>query len=118
VKRKKAESGGASAPGEASEILTRLTEDGELRDAIAAISATGAAIAAAAAIKNKRKRRLGFGRLLMLTVVGGIATMVLSEGARTKVLDTLFGKEEEFEYSPPPPPSADGEPSSNPLSAV
>jgi len=120
LKRKKSVNAGASAPGEADQILSRLTEDAELRDAIASINATGAAVAAAAAIKKaKKRRRRGLVRLVMLAMVGGIAAMIFSEGARSKVLDTLFGKEEDFEYTPPaPPPSADGEPSGTPLSAV
>ena len=47
----------------------------------------------------KRKRSGGFGKLLVLAVVGGIAALALSEGLRKKVLDTLFGAEEEFEYT-------------------
>src|ERR1700688_1040417 len=44
-------------------------------------------------------RRGGVGRsLLLLAVAGGLA-MVLSEGLRSKVLDMLFGAEEEFDYS-------------------
>ena len=35
---------------------------------------------------------------------GGIA-LAASEQLRSKVLDTLFGAEEEFEYTPPPPPA-------------
>lgn len=46
---------------------------------------------------KKRKSRLG--RLLLLAIVGGIVAMVASEGARKAVLDTLFGAEEEFEYT-------------------
>ena len=45
--------------------------------------------------KKKRKRR---GRILLL-VVGAGAALALSEGLRKKVLDALFGAEEEFEYS-------------------
>jgi hypothetical protein len=47
----------------------------------------------------KRKRSGGFGKLLVLAVVGGVAALALSEGLRKKVLDTLFGAEEEFEYT-------------------
>jgi hypothetical protein len=47
----------------------------------------------------KRRRRGGLGRsLLLLTVAGGLA-LVLSESLRSKVLDLLFGAEEEFDYS-------------------
>jgi hypothetical protein len=48
---------------------------------------------------NRRKGGLGFGRVLLLGMVGGGLALALSEGLRKKVLDALFGKEEEFEYS-------------------
>jgi hypothetical protein len=41
----------------------------------------------------------GLGRLVLLLLVAAIAALVLSEGARSKVLDLLFGAEEEFDYS-------------------
>jgi hypothetical protein len=53
---------------------------------------------------KKKKRRPGR-FLLLLVVTGGIA-LALSEGLRTKVLDLLFGKEEEFDYSSTTAPSA------------
>ena len=59
----------------------------------------------------KRKRRgLGLGRLLLLLVVAAAVALGVSEDLRKKVLDALFGAEEEFEYtsntSPPPTPSS------------
>jgi hypothetical protein len=62
---------------------------------------------------KKGKRKGGFGKLLLLTVVGGVAAIALSEGLRNKVLDALFGAEEEFDYTStsqpttPPPPGGD-----------
>ena len=47
----------------------------------------------------KQKKRGGFGRLILLGVVGGAVALVVSEGLRKKVLDALFGAEEEFEYT-------------------
>jgi hypothetical protein len=47
----------------------------------------------------KRRRRGGLGRSLMLLMIAGALAMVLSEGVRSKVLDLLFGAEEEFDYS-------------------
>ena len=41
----------------------------------------------------------GFGKLLLLGIVGGAIALVVSEGLRKKVLDALFGAEEEFEYT-------------------
>jgi hypothetical protein len=47
----------------------------------------------------KKKRKGGFGRkLLLLTVAGGLA-IALSADLRSKVLDALFGAEEEFDYT-------------------
>ena len=45
--------------------------------------------------KRKAKRRGG----LILLVVGAGLALALSEGLRKKVLDALFGAEEEFEYT-------------------
>jgi hypothetical protein len=56
--------------------------------------------------KAKKKRRRG--GLLMLLLVGGIAAIALSEDLRKKVLDTLFGAEEEFEYTSTTTPSSTG----------
>jgi hypothetical protein len=44
---------------------------------------------------KKRKRRRG----LLLLVVGAGLAIAFNEGLRSKVLDALFGSEEEFEYS-------------------
>jgi len=54
----------------------------------------------------KRKRKGGLGRLLVLTVVGGGLALALSEGLRNKVLDALFGAEEEFDYQSTTTPAA------------
>jgi hypothetical protein len=47
----------------------------------------------------KKQRSGGPGRIVVLALVGAIAALALSEGLRKKVLDTLFGAEEEFEYT-------------------
>jgi uncharacterized membrane protein YccC len=55
--------------------------------------------------KRKKQRKGGLLRkLLFLAVAGGIAVAV-SEDVRNKVLDTLFGKEEEFDYTSSTQPS-------------
>src|SRR3954454_7420241 len=43
----------------------------------------------------------GLGRVLLLGIVGGAVALAVSEGLRKKVLDALFGAEEEFEYPSP-----------------
>src|SRR5882724_6117840 len=45
------------------------------------------------------RRRRGRGRGLILLLIGAGLAIALSEGLRSKVLDTLFGAEEEFDYS-------------------
>ncbi len=52
-------------------------------------------------VKRKRRRR---GGVLLVALIGGGAVMALSEGLRKKVLDALFGAEEEFEYTATTPP--------------
>ncbi len=47
----------------------------------------------------KKKRRGGIGKLLLVGVAGAGVALAVSEGLRKKVLDALFGAEEEFEYS-------------------
>ena len=48
---------------------------------------------------KKRKKSGGLGRFLLLGIVGGVVALAVSEGLRKKVLDALFGAEEEFEYT-------------------
>lgn len=58
--------------------------------------------------KQKRRRKGGMGRMVLVLLVGAAVALVMSEELRTKVLDALFGKEEEFDYgstaptTPPP----------------
>jgi hypothetical protein len=47
----------------------------------------------------KKQKKGGFGRVLLLGIVGGAVALAVSEGLRKKVLDALFGAEEEFEYT-------------------
>jgi hypothetical protein len=54
--------------------------------------------------KRKRKSRAGR-RLLLLVVAGGLA-VALSSDVRSKLLDALFGAEEEFDYTSTTTPSA------------
>ena len=56
---------------------------------------------------QRQKRKGGFGKLILVGIVGGVVALAVSEDLRKKVLDALFGAEEEFEYtsttSPAPP---------------
>jgi hypothetical protein len=64
---------------------------------------------------KRGRRKGGVGRTLLLLGVGGLLAVALNEGLRSKVLDLLFGAEEEFDYSsstapatPAPAPVAGG----------
>jgi hypothetical protein len=50
-------------------------------------------------LRGKRRRKGRFGRLLVLGVIGAGVALAVSETARKTVMDTLFGAEEEFEYT-------------------
>ena len=60
----------------------------------------------------ERRRSARKGRLLLIAIIGGGIALAASEGLRKKVLDALFGAEEEFEYtaSTTPEPSSTSEP--------
>ena len=60
---------------------------------------------------RRRRRGGGFFRLLLLLVVGAGAAVALSEDLRKKLLDALFGAEEEFEYTSSTTPSTATTPS-------
>ena len=54
---------------------------------------------AAERLRTPPKRKGGIGKLLLIAVIGAVIALAISEGARKAVLDTLFGAEEEFEYT-------------------
>lgn len=91
----------AKAPQKA--ILDDKKLQNELRSAAEAIR--DVAMALSDAPKNptaKKKGGLRLGRKLMFLVLGAGVALGVSESLRSKVLDTLFGAEEEFQYTPPP----------------
>jgi len=77
----------------------------DLRHTLEAVREAGMALSDAP--KKRAKKARGFGRRVVVLGLGAGLAMVGSEKLRSKVLDTLFGKEEEFQYTPPatPPPS-------------
>jgi hypothetical protein len=79
-----------------------LLEDKKLRsdlqDAAVAIREASAKLSEAS---KPVKRRRHLGRKLLILFAGAALALALSEGLRSKVLDTLFGAEEEFQYTPP-----------------
>jgi hypothetical protein len=66
---------------------------------------------ASSALRQPPKRARGggggLGRSLLLLTIAAVLAMVLSEGLRSKVLDLLFGAEEEFDYNSSTPATND-----------
>jgi len=56
---------------------------------------------AAESLRDGKKKKHRKGRLLLIAIIGGGIALAASEGLRKKVLDALFGSEEEFQYSAP-----------------
>jgi hypothetical protein len=85
-----------------------LTEDKktqkQLREAATSLRDAADSLKNAKSGRKKRKR----GRGLMLLFVGAGLAIALNEGLRSKVLDALFGSEEEFEYSSTTSPEQSG----------
>ena len=83
----------------------------ELRQAALALGAVAVALREGPK-KRKRKRKRRLGRKLFILAVGAGLALALSEGLRKKVLDALFGAEEEFDYTstttPAPAPETSG----------
>ena len=98
-----------------------VLEDSKLHDHVS--SAAGSVRDVALALNDvdakkgrptKKKKHRGR-KLVFLLIAAGVA-LALSEGLRNKVLDALFGKEEEFQYTPPTPTPT--EPPASPVSAA
>ena len=96
---------------------TELLDDKKLQKELsnAATALKDASDALRSGPKKRKRSGGGLRRLVLLALVGGIAAVALSEGVRNKVLDALFGAEEEFDYQsttapahPPPTPAATG----------
>jgi hypothetical protein len=90
-----------------------------IRSVTIALTGVGKSLPSPKALKKQQKKRKkgGFGRLVVLVALGGGVAVAASDDLRSKVLDAMFGAEEEFQYSPPPPPAATDSPGT-PLSAV
>ena len=95
-----------------------LLEDKKLqRDLQVAVEALrDATTALTEAPKKQAKKSRGFGRKLLIVALGFGLALAGSEKLRTKVLDAIFGKEEEFQYTPPP--STPSTPPSSPVGAA
>jgi adenylosuccinate synthase len=84
----------SNGKGPAKALLDDKKTQKELREAASSLRNAADTLRGAKAKKKKRRR----GRVILL-IVGAGAALALSEGLRKKVLDALFGAEEEFEYS-------------------
>jgi hypothetical protein len=78
----------------------------DLKEAASALRDAGQALKEG----PKKQKKGGLGRKLMVLIIGAGIAMAVSEDLRNKVLDALFGKEEEFDYTstaaPPATPQA------------
>ncbi len=83
----------ANGKGPAKAILDDKKTQKELREAATSLRD------AADSLRGSKKKKGKKGRRLLLLLVGAGAALALSEGLRKKVLDALFGAEEEFEYT-------------------
>jgi hypothetical protein len=93
------------APGKA--LLDDKKLQGDLRHAFEA--ARDATMALTERPQKRSRKGLSFGRVLLIALIGGVIALAVNENLRSKVLDMLFGAEEEFQYTPPAssaPPTA------------
>jgi hypothetical protein len=65
----------------------------------AAESIRDASVALREAPQKRKRRGSGLGKLILLAIVGAAVAIAVSEDLRKKLLDALFGAEEEFEYT-------------------
>jgi hypothetical protein len=79
----------------------------ELKDAAASLKEASDQLRG---VKKKKKRKR---KVLLLALVGAAAALALSEGLRKKVLDAMFGAEEEFEYTATTTPDSSSSSSSS-----
>jgi hypothetical protein len=86
----------------------------DLREAVEAVRDATTALTEGPKKKARKGLRLGR-KLLIFTLATGLA-LAGSEKLRSKVLDTLFGAEEEFQYTPPA--SSTATPPASPVSAA
>ena len=109
VSTKKAYGRMANGKGPAKALMDDKKVQRELKDAATSLRDAGDALRG-----GKRKRKRGrIGKLLLVALVGGAIAMVASEGMRKKVLDALFGAEEEFEYTSTTTPETTSAPQSS-----
>ena len=99
---KKAYARMSNGKGPAKAILDDKKTQRELKEAASSLKE------AADSLRGAKKKKRGRGRTLVLLLITAGVALALSEGLRKKVLDTLFGAEEEFEYTSTTTPSSAG----------
>jgi hypothetical protein len=89
---------------------TQIFEDKKLQKHVkqAAGNLRDVSVSLREAPKKQKKGGLGLGKMLLVGMVGAGVALAVSEGLRKKVLDTLFGAEEEFEYTSTTTPASSG----------
>jgi hypothetical protein len=100
---KKAYARMSNGKGPAKAILDDKKTQKELREAASSLKEAADSLRG-----SKKKKRGGLGRKLLILGIGAGLALALSEGLRKKVLDALFGAEEEFEYTSTTTPSSAG----------
>jgi hypothetical protein len=91
----------ANGKGPSKALLEDKKLQRDLRDATISLREVGTALK-----EGPRKRKGRTGRRLLILAIGAGLALALSEGLRKKVLDALFGAEEEFDYSSTTTPAA------------
>jgi hypothetical protein len=76
-----------------------LLEDAELQSELTHVAAALRDASSALRESPEPPRRRRRGRSLLFLLIAGALAVALSEGLRSKVLDLMFGAEEEFDYS-------------------
>ena len=94
----------SNGKGPAKALLDDKKTQKELKEAASSLKEAADSLRGA----KKKKKSGGKGRTLFLLLITAGAALALSEGLRKKVLDTLFGAEEEFEYTSTTTPSSTG----------
>jgi len=100
----------ANGKGPAKAIMDDKKTQKELREAATSLRD------AADTLRGAKKKKKG--RTLLVLLVGGGLALGLSEGLRKKVLDALFGAEEEFEYTSTTTSSSAGSGAAQPTGAA
>lgn len=90
-------------------VVSAIFDDKKLQKQLAG-TALGIAAVREGLLDTGRKKKAHWGRRILIVVAGAALALALSEGLRNKVLDVLFGAEEEFDYvsttAPPEPAPA------------